>query len=171
MNQVTALQYFTELMRPRVAILEQLAGIRKAFDNIDTAHGGELDIVGERFGEPRNGLIDDDYRKIIRTRKIAIYGLKSYPGIEAGWNAILGPDAINKKIIYLPPATVMVVGEIPVQPNELFIQRAGPVVGALVPAGYQITALIAQPNALQWDEDNLFWDDNDWAYALDTRLV
>ena len=171
MNKVTALQYFTELMRPRVAYTELLARVRKGMDDIDTATGGILDILGEKVGELRTGLSDDEYRKIIRGRKIAIWGSKSYPGIAAGWDVILGPGAINKKILYLSPATVMVVGEIPEQPSELFIQRAGPVVGAFVPAGYQISALIAQPNALQWDEDELFWDDNDWAYALDTRLA
>ena len=171
MNQVTALQYFTELMRPRVAYVELLAKIRKGFDDIDTATGGILDIIGERYGEPRQGLTDTDYRKIIKGRKIAIYGLKSYPGVAAGWNAIIGPSAFNVQMSYLSPATVLLIAELPEQPSELFIQRAGPVVGALVPAGYQVAALIAQPGALYWDNDELLWDEEDWAYALNTELV
>lgn len=171
MNQVTALQYFEALMSPRKDYVEELARLRKAFDDLSLATGGILDLIGERYGELRKGLEDDEYRRIIVGRKIAIWGLKSYPGIWSGWKAVLGETATNLKMLYLPPATVLVAGDLPTQPSELFIQRAGPVVGSFVPAGYQISAYIAQPGALKWDNDMLFWDDNDWAYALNTELA
>lgn len=35
---------------------------------IDTAIGEQLNVIGRVVGQPRNGLVDDDYRRYIRAR-------------------------------------------------------------------------------------------------------
>jgi hypothetical protein len=40
----------------------------KAERFVDTAVGSQLDIIGRIVGQPREGLVDDDYRRYIRAR-------------------------------------------------------------------------------------------------------
>lgn len=35
---------------------------------LDTAAGANLDVIGAIVGQPRNGLVDDDYRRYVRAR-------------------------------------------------------------------------------------------------------
>ena len=164
---ITAFEYFAILMKPRIELREQLGHLADSFVDIELGCGPILDILGDLEGEPRSGLTDEEYRKIIRGRRIAKYGMKSYPGIWLGWEIIVGPDPVSIEMTALNPATVFLTAEVDYLPSELFISRAGRVVGDLVPVGYEIDAWIAQPGGLQWDEEN--WDEENWAYALETK--
>jgi hypothetical protein len=36
--------------------------------SVDTALGVQLDVIGKLVGQPRNGLVDNDYRRFVRAR-------------------------------------------------------------------------------------------------------
>lgn len=36
--------------------------------SVDTAVGAQLDVIGKLVGQPRNGLVDADYRRYVRAR-------------------------------------------------------------------------------------------------------
>lgn len=44
--------------------LQQLLTLR----GVDTAEGAQLDVLGRVVGQLRNGMVDDDYRRLIRAR-------------------------------------------------------------------------------------------------------
>lgn len=45
-------------------VLQQLLSER----SVDTAVGAQLDVIGKLVGQPRNGMVDDDYRRYVRAR-------------------------------------------------------------------------------------------------------
>lgn len=58
---------FTALLGPTQSIedvLYQLLTER----TIDTAVGAQLDALGTLVGQPRNGMVDEDYRRLVRAR-------------------------------------------------------------------------------------------------------
>jgi hypothetical protein len=64
-NNITKL--ITALVGPGQSVedaLQQLYSERR----VDTAIGEQLDVLGRLVGQPRNGMVDDDYRRMIRAR-------------------------------------------------------------------------------------------------------
>lgn len=63
----------TKLVR---ALAGQWQGLEDALQQlytergIDTAVGAQLDLVGAIVGQPRNGLDDDDYRRLVSARSV-----------------------------------------------------------------------------------------------------
>ncbi len=64
-NNITKL--IRALVEPVQDVEDALQQVHVGFD-IDVAEGDQLDVVGALVGQERNGMDDDDYRRIIRAR-------------------------------------------------------------------------------------------------------
>lgn len=59
------------LFLPFILELQEVLNDIESTRNLDVATGYYLDLIGQNIGEQRRGLPDDEYREIIRTRRLS----------------------------------------------------------------------------------------------------
>lgn len=132
--------FFRLLVDPLRAIDDEVALIYAGLVQLEDAAGAVLDLAGDQVNEPRQGLPDQLYRRIIAGRRVADAGGVTRPKVFAGWAALTGSaDAVMNE-----PGVSSVELKAPVsfQPNDAWASRGGAVVRALMGAGYEATALV-----------------------------
>ena len=160
-----ALGYYTQLFDPIYDIRDDVAWIAASFVDINLACEGVLDLLGDLEGEIRSGLTDDEYRQVILVRRAAKYGRHSLPAVYAAFLNAAGTAATNAEILRLPPASVFCWADVPVAPSFNYLRRAGAALRDVMPAGYEITAVLAPPGTMYWGDN---WGLN-WGYQFRSR--
>jgi hypothetical protein len=63
-------KYYTAIANKFEELIAVFADIRDCMD-LDKAHDFGLDIIGDKVGEVRNGLTDNEFREVLRTKIIS----------------------------------------------------------------------------------------------------
>lgn len=91
-----------KILVDRFKALEQVAADILDLVDLDNVTGIQLDLIGEKWNEPRNGLSDDEYRTALRN-KINLHFYSSniidFNNVLASNNAPVGSQIIER----LPP--------------------------------------------------------------------
>jgi hypothetical protein len=103
-----------------LAIARQQADIIRAMDP-EVAVGFWLDLCGSRVGEPRGGLSDAEYLRIILGRQSAAFALGTVPGVWACWLALTGATEDRARMYRVPAfglPTVYLEAEVTTAPSS-----------------------------------------------------
>lgn len=127
--------------------LDELAvGVR----DLSLATGPTLDFLGAQVGEAREGLADDEYRRIIAGRRVALAG-----GVEPGavlrcLRALSG--GTEARLDDAGPGRLVGQARVSSPPSGTWLVRAQAVVGATVAAGVRWCVTFYTPSAAIFDE-------------------
>jgi len=128
-----------------------LAGLTLALDpNIAT--GFQLTQAGERVGEPRGGIEDDDlYRRLVLGRISAMNGGGTWRGIVQCWKALAGVAGTDLWAARRLPVTgdpcIAVFARVDFLPDANWIARAHVILHDAVAVGVDIYGVFALSNA------------------------
>lgn len=128
------------------------------------AIGYKLDQAGARVGEPRGGLDDDEYRRIIMARELAAVSQGQASGVWAMWLALSGAAPSQARIFAVPadhvtvpsgatvpvPPQVYLEAAVTSPPSEPWKVRAAQVVRDSIAAPYEVTATLYVVSDLEW---------------------
>ena len=147
---------------------QQQADIVRNLDPL-IATGRFLEICGERVGERRAGLADDDeYRRIVRGREAASTAQGTWSGVSRTWMRLSGAAA-DRVRMYRVPSTgnpcVYLEAEINFIPTALFLRRAAEVLRETVIATYDVSAVLYPADALR-DGHLPPWSTAVWSWAV-----
>ncbi len=162
-----ALAYFQRLFYPIYDLKTQVALLAASAADLELACEWMLDFWGDLEGEARNGLSDEEYRRLITVRRVAKYGRHSLPAIYNAFVKAVGVTATDINLIRLAPASVLAWATMPAPPSFIFLRQAGQALADVMPAGYQINASVALADTLFWDDGSGTlgeWGTEDWAY-------
>lgn len=144
------LLYFQTLTRPLAELDGNASSIYAGRVDLEQAKGVVLDLIGDTFNEPRGGLEDHEYRRLIAGRRVAWAGAVTPPRVWAGWVALT--DLRSGRLRNLGSASIQLEARVDWIPSSLFLDRAGRVVDALVGAGWEASALMAPPGTAHFNE-------------------
>jgi hypothetical protein len=138
-------------LRPLAQVGQIVAGLTVSLDPT-IATGFALTQAGERVGEPRGGLADDWYRRIVLGRMSAMSGGGLLPGVVATWLALAGaPQAGRWQVRRLPSPGRPAVGCFALTdtlPDAVWLARASAVLRDSVAAGVEIYGVLYLDDAL-----------------------
>lgn len=132
---------------------------------VERAIGTQLDVIGRIVGQPRNGMVNDDYRRYIRARIVANRSNGTIEDLILISRLILNDDSASVVVEYSGPASVIVRIEDVAVDDEI----AEVLIGFLRKAKAAGVRLVLQSSAvapvdwLQFDVDT--WDDHYWIDA------
>jgi len=152
--------YFLALVRPIGAIIDRYALLLGGLIDISIASGGTLDAAGLLVYEARGALTDDEYRRIIAGRRVALAG----GDLLAGWQALT--DAVDVELDVTGPAVVDLLGRVAYVPGDIFVQRAASVLRALRPGGVAISATLYRADSAIYDDAAMGYDVGDYAWSI-----
>lgn len=129
---------------------------------LDVAEGAQLDQYGRVVGARRDGLDDDDYRALIRTRILANRSngqadviLRVVAALLA--DVLVSPPGVEYRT--LPPAAYALQVELSAEPTPARLALIARIVGEITPSGvaYEVA----------YGEDPMFRLDGDDLHSLD----
>jgi|AACY02.16.fsa_nt_gi hypothetical protein len=130
------------------------------------AVGPVLDIVGDILREPRGGLGDAEYRRILAARRIARNAV-SVARVWEGWVALTG--SADGRLIELGSSSLYLTAPIDFYPSREWRRRAGEVVTKLVGAGVEVNATVYSPtHSARFDAPGVGFGYGRFAYSLFT---
>lgn len=134
---------FAAGVQPMQAIDEDYGRLFDGMSDVEDAGGAVLDIMGDDVGEPRSGLSDWEYRRVVAGRRVASArnGAGTPARIWAGWIALTGAAADQADYQELPPASVLLTARLSWLPTTMYLARAGRVAADLMAAGYEVNAI------------------------------
>ena len=123
-----------------------------------------LDKAGARVFEPRGGLDDGEYRRIILAREVAGIAHGTAPGIWVTWLALAGvgsslasigrapgdPDHLPAGAVIPVPPCVVLTAQITATPSIPFVRRAGVVIRDAIAAQYDVSATFLLSRSAVW---------------------
>jgi hypothetical protein len=130
------------LFRPFETLDAQQADIIRAMDP-EVAVGFWLDLCGSRVGEPRGGLSDAEYLRIILGRQGAAFALGTVPGVWACWLALTGATEDRARMYRVPAfglPTVYLEAEVTTAPSVTMLRRMADVIKSAVVCEYDVFA-------------------------------
>jgi dipeptidyl aminopeptidase/acylaminoacyl peptidase len=157
--------------------LRQVTDIAGGIDNFSYAPGGDYvsftrdvkldetvnDLHGDLVSEPRQGMTDQLYRRIIAGRYVARAGGVTRPRVYAGWAALTGSSSATMEEF---TGAVRLVAPVDFTPSDVWLSRAGAVVRDLMGGGYQATALVVTSTTSRFGDIATPWGVGRWAYQL-----
>lgn len=146
---VAAIPYLTALVRPLGQIDDRVAALFSGLADLGDATGWVLDLAGDRVGEPRGGLSDNEYRRIIAGRRVAAVTGCTAPTVYAGWVALT--ESGEARLEQPGANTVLLTARVPYAPTTTWLQRAGLVVRDLVMAGVDVEATVYSAGTAVYD--------------------
>lgn len=159
----SGLAFFRTLVQPLLDIDDQIATLYAGLVELEDADGGTLDLHGDIVGEPRGGLSDTLYRRIIAGRYVARAGAVTRPRVYAGWAALSGSSNATMEEL---AGAVRLVAPVSFTPSDIWLSRAGAVVRDLMGASYQATAIVTTSVSSRFDDVSTPWGVGRWAYQL-----
>lgn len=152
------------LTEPLRDIDDRLATLHAGLVEIEDAQGGTLDLLGDDVDEPRQGLSDLLYRRLIAGRRVARSGGTTRPQVYAGWVALSGSGEATAE--ELGASSVLLRAAIDFTPTSVWLVRAADVVRDLMGTGYQCTALLTTSSTAIYDDPGTPFGVGQWAYQL-----
>lgn len=156
-------EFFAALVRPLLELDDEIAALYAGLVELEDAAGVVLDIHGDQVGEPRQGMSDLLYRRLIAGRYVARAGAVTRPRVYAGWSALTGSSAATMEEL---GGAVRLVAPVDFQPTGVWLLRAGAVVRDLMGGSYQATALVTVPSTARFDDSITPWGVGRWAHQL-----
>lgn len=120
----------------------------------DLATDAMLDRCGSRVFEPRGGLADPEYRRIINGRAAASASDGSFNGVWRTWLALSGANVDRARMFrYGTPSApaVLMSAEFPTVPTVPFLRRAGAVLLDAVVYPFEVGATLYPAGGLIHD--------------------
>lgn len=128
------------------------------------ATGPALDLVGDVLREPRGGLSDREYRRILVAKRIAQNAV-AYPRVWAGWNALAGTTSGRMHV--LGSCSILLEAPTLEVPSMGFRRRAGRIVRQLIGAGYEANAtLYLSGSTARYDDGAVGYDVGTYAISI-----
>ena len=158
--------YFLALVKPLESILDRYALLYAGLVNLNDASGYTLDVAGDLVAEPREGLSDDEYRRIIAGRRVAEGGRVSPQRAAAGWRALT--QTTDGTVNTVGDYSIHMAARVSFTPSGAFIVRGGAIVRALVPVGYDSEAIIYRSDSAIYDGATYTYDIGHYAWSLRT---
>lgn len=154
-----ATAYTDALVAPLVEIDGRVTEIVLGIEDLAEAGGGILDLLGDWASEPRGGLSDGEYRRIIAGRRVALERTVERPAIWRGWVGLTEPlqGAMDEA-----PNEVSLTAWVTYQPSTAWVQRVAGVARELVSGGAYVYGLIAPPGTYLWGTNS--FDDAGFAF-------
>ncbi len=156
--------FYLTLVEPLRSLESDNAALYAGVVELNDASGQVLDLLGDFVNEPRQGLSDQLYRRIIAGRRVAKAGAVTRPKVAAGWRALTGDP--SGRMDEIGNASIILSASVSFTPTDPWLSRAGRVVRDLVGAGYQVTAAVSTPGAGRWQDPTAPWNVGRWAYQL-----
>ena len=147
------------------SVIEQgIESLAVGLADLGAADGWVVDVAGARVDEPRGGLADTEYRRIVSGRRIAVGSLGTPRHVWAVLVALAGDD--EGAIVTLQSAATGETGvsmwaRIGFTPTESYLLRAGAVLRDALPLSAEAdcslaTAQTAFFNVSTFDDGSLF---------------
>lgn len=133
---------FAAGVAPLSPIYDDLSGLANGLADLADADGYALDLAGDLEGEPRGGLGDAEYRRIIGGAQVVNTETRrrSIPRIRAAWVALTGADVVSVRTA--GPLSVHMTALIDFRPTSTYLVRAGRILRRAVTGGVAIEALL-----------------------------
>ena len=129
-------------------IERETLALRGALQDIDIASGLALDILGDWVSERRFGLVDVDYRRVIKARRVAVAGGTTPPTLVRGWRSVTGdPNATLDEV----PGEIYLTANVKYVVDTAWLARAAGVIRDTIPNGRGLYAAIGEPGVFVWD--------------------
>lgn len=141
--------YMLALTRQLERLDLDMSDVCRGLADVEDAAGPVLDIVGDILREPRGGLEDPGYRRILAGSRVA-RGTVSTARLWAGWVALTGGRGGSYD--EHPPVSVSLSAQVSFTPTPEWVERAGAVVRRLIGASYQCNAVVYLPQSLRLDK-------------------
>lgn len=156
--------FFRLLVEPLRVLDDRVSTLYAGIVEIEDASGPTLDLLGDYAGEPRQGLSDRLYRRIIAGRRVARSGGVTRPKVYAGWAALTGSSSARME--ELGSASVRLSAAVDFTPSGVWLGRAASVVRDLIGTGYQATASVITPVSARYADPTTPWGVGLWAYEI-----
>lgn len=161
-------EWHAALLAPLGPLDDRLSDIYGGIAEIGDAAGPLLDLLGDYVGEPRGGLGDGDYRRLIAARRVARASGVDVRAVARAWAALTAPGTTTIRepgtsSLYLRA----VVGW---TPSGRWLARAAAVVRDTVAAGVDVEALIVRGDSAIFGQSPGFAFRN-FAYQLPVRAL
>jgi len=129
---------------------DRVAALSEAMADVRTASGSLLDLMGETLGEPRAGLEDGEYRRILAAQRVARHGARGMQAIAECFRRIADASAIH--YTELGPNGIRMWAHVKSRPTTTFTRRAGVVLGRCIPGQFRWNADLVHPAAMFYDD-------------------
>ena len=150
------------------SIIEQgIEALAVGLADLDAADGWVVDVAGARVDEPRGGLSDTEYRRIVSGRRIAAGSLGTARHVWAVLVALAGDD--SGAIVTLQADTSGVTGvsmwaRVSFTPSASYLLRAGAVLRDALPLSAEGGATLATAETCIFDAGT--FDAGEFGYDL-----
>lgn len=159
--------YFGPLVAPLQSLDDQVRSLYAGLADLSDAVGLTLDLAGDLVGEPRSGLRDDEYRRIIAGRRVARLGGVTPGRVAAGWVALTEP--LEWRIEAPGSASVHLSARVAYVPADGWIVRASSVVRALLAVWVDAEAILYRSDTAIYDDPSTGYDIGTYAWSLRTQ--
>lgn len=135
---------------------------------IDEAVGSQLDVLGDVVGQARGGMVDDDYRRLIRARVSVNRSKGTIEDILTVARLVVDDDTVTYQIDNQGMATVVLRLMGAAVSSDLVRNLLLPMLRSTVAGGVRIIVEWSDsPPAdwLIWDVTD--WDDYEWVWVAD----
>ncbi len=125
---------------------------------IDNATGDQLDVLGRVVGQLRNGMTDDDFRRLIRARISVNRSKGTIASVLSVAKLVVADDTVYYQVDNQGRATVVIrLLDQPVT-DAVVQDLLLPMLRDTVAAGVRIIVEWSSSPVVDW----LIWDDTDW---------
>jgi hypothetical protein len=139
--------YMEAFAEPLRAMDLDLFWLNQAAMDPQDACGPALDLLGDWVRETRQGLGDDEYRRIIRGRQVASVSGIVPAAVWAAWTALASENGAS---MVESPKEAFLRAEVYMIPTDSWRLRAGDVLRDMRPIGTYFYAVAAHTGAFQW---------------------
>jgi hypothetical protein len=141
--------YMRALAKPLLQLDEKVYWLVDAVNDLDAACGGALDLLGDWVNEPRGGLQDGEYRRIIGGRRVVFAGGVTPRAVYRCWERMTeGEDATLTET----PLEITLTTLASFNPTTTWLSRATSVLRDVRAAGRYVYGRIDVPGGFRWDE-------------------
>ena len=150
------------------SVIEQgIESLAVGLADLDAADGWVTDVAGARVNEPRGGLDDTEYRRIVSGRRLAAGSLGTPRHVWAVLVALAGDD--EGAIVTLQADTSGVTGvsmwaRVSFTPTDSYLLRAGAVLRDALPLSAEADATLATAGTCLFDSGA--FDSGEFGYDL-----
>lgn len=156
------------IFRPLAEIDSRVAGLYAGLVAIGDATGGTLDLLGDRLGEPRGGLSNGEYRRIIAGRRVARFVAITAPRVLAGWRAVTGAAGADAWIVQPGSSSIQLFARVTATPSGTYLVRAARVVRDLCDASADVSATIYKSSSSIYGDAGTGYGVGAYAWSLPT---
>lgn len=139
-------EYFLATVQPLQRLDDSIALLSAPLSD---ASGDTLDLLGDWVGEPRGGLSDAEYRRIIAGRRVVRAGGTTPWRVAAMWAALT--ESPTATVTAQGAGSVSMTALVPYTPSGAWLRRAGGIVMDSIALGVGVSAAIYKTTSAVYD--------------------